>query len=230
MGLQHFPEKAQDFERFVASHAHLTRRPATSVLKRILDVVLASIAVVLLAPLMLPIAFFIKRHDGGPAVFVQERIGLHGEVFRCYKFRSMVVDAKAQLEALLARDPEARKEWEETQKLKNDPRITRLGAFLRKTSLDELPQLFNIIKGEMSVVGPRPIVRSEIARYGADFSFYSGVRPGLTGLWQVSGRSNTSYRERVELDVRYVREWSFFSDVWIIAKTVPAILASKGAV
>ncbi len=229
MGLHQIPNKTQDFQRFLASHSHNTGRAATSALKRSLDILLASIALVFLAPFMLPIAFLIKRHDGGPALFVQERIGLHGEVFRCYKFRSMVVDAQAQLQRLLDSDPAAREEWERDQKLKNDPRITRLGAFLRKTSLDELPQLLNILKGEMSIVGPRPIVRNEIAKYGADFTFYSGVRPGLTGLWQVSGRSNTTYDERVALDVRYVQEWTFLTDVKIIAQTVPAILLSKGA-
>lgn len=229
MGLQNFSENAQDFQRFVASHAHHTRRPAASGLKRALDVVLASMAVIFLAPFMLPIAFMIKRHDGGPALFVQERIGLHGQVFRCYKFRSMVVDAQKQLDELLARCPAARAEWDAEQKLRDDPRITRLGRFLRKTSLDELPQLLNIIKGEMSIVGPRPIIRAEIARYGADFSFYSGVRPGLTGLWQVSGRNDVSYDKRVQLDVQYVREWSIGSDISIIARTVPAILKSRGA-
>lgn len=229
MGYQQFRENSQDFQRFVASHAHYSRRSASSVLKRSLDILLAGIALVFLLPLMLPIAFLIRRHDGGPALFVQERIGLHGKLFRCYKFRTMVMDAQEQLEKLLAADPAAREEWERDRKLVNDPRITRLGAFLRKSSLDELPQLLNILRGEMSLVGPRPIVRGEIAKYGADFSFYTAVRPGLTGLWQVSGRSDTTYDERVALDVRYVREWSFPGDVWIIVKTIPAILASRGA-
>ncbi len=200
-----------------------------SILKRGLDIAMAAVALVVLAPLMVPIWLLIRRHDGGAALFVQDRIGLHGETFRCYKFRSMVVDAQARLDALLEADPAARQEWEKNQKLVNDPRVTRLGAFLRKSSLDELPQLFNILKGEMSIVGPRPIVRAEIARYGADFSFYAGVKPGLTGLWQVSGRSDTSYEERVALDVAYVRDWSFLTDIGIILRTVPAILASKGA-
>ena len=229
MGLQQFQEKTQDFHRFVASHAHYSQRPAMSLLKRGLDIAISALAILFLAPLMLPIALLIRRHDGGAALFVQDRIGLHGETFRCYKFRSMVVDASARLEALLEADPAARAEWEKNQKLINDPRITRLGAFLRKSSLDELPQLFNILKGEMSIVGPRPIVRGEIARYGADFSFYAGVKPGLTGLWQVSGRSDTTYEERVALDVAYVRDWSFLGDIGIILRTVPAILASKGA-
>ena len=133
------------------------------------------------------------------------------------------------LEHLLATDPAARAEWEATQKLTNDPRITRLGKFLRKSSLDELPQLWNILRGDMSIVGPRPIVHNEISKYGTDFIYYTDVRPGLTGLWQVSGRSDTTYDERVALDVQYVREWSFIRDVKVIFKTIPAILASKGA-
>lgn len=229
MGLQHFEDQASDFQRFVASHASNTRRSANSVIKRLIDIILSTTALVFLLPLMVPIAIMIRRHDGGNALFVQNRIGLNGATFRCYKFRSMVVDSEIRLQALLASDPAARAEWDATQKLTNDPRITRLGAFLRKSSLDELPQLFNILRGEMSIVGPRPIVRNEIARYGADFAFYSAVKPGLTGLWQVSGRSNTTYAERVALDVRYVRDWSVIGDILIILKTIPAILASRGA-
>lgn len=229
MGLQHFEDKATDFQRFVASHANHSRRSANSLVKRALDIVLAGLALVFLLPLMLPIALLIRSHDGGRALFVQNRIGLNGATFRCYKFRSMVVDSEARLQTLLASDPEARAEWEASQKLTHDPRITRLGSFLRKSSLDELPQLFNILRGEMSIVGPRPIVRNEIAKYGADFAFYSAVKPGLTGLWQVSGRSNTTYDERVALDVRYVREWSVLGDIAIILKTIPAILFSRGA-
>lgn len=194
-----------------------------------IDIVGATFGLVFAAPFLLPAMFLISRHDGGPAIFAQDRIGHGGRVFRCYKLRSMVVDSQERLEHLLATDPEARAEWEATQKLTNDPRITRLGQFLRKSSLDELPQLWNILRGDMSIVGPRPIVHNEIAKYGTDFIYYTDVRPGLTGLWQVSGRSDTTYDERVALDVRYVREWSFVGDVKVIAKTIPAILASKGA-
>lgn len=204
-------------------------RPARSTLKRIIDVLGASFGLIFAAPFLIPAMLLIKRHDGGPAIFAQDRIGHGGRVFRCYKLRSMVVDSAERLENLLATDPEARAEWEATQKLTNDPRITRLGKFLRKSSLDELPQLWNILRGDMSIVGPRPIVQNEIAKYGTDFIYYTDVRPGLTGLWQVSGRSDTTYDERVALDVQYVREWSVVGDVKVIAKTIPAILASKGA-
>lgn len=204
--------------------------PSTrSTLKRIVDITLAATALVFLSPIMLTVALIIKLHDGGNAIFVQRRIGVNGKQFNCYKFRSMVVDAQERLEHLLATDPAAKAEWEATQKLENDPRITALGRFLRKSSLDELPQLVNILKGEMSVVGPRPIVSNEIVKYGQYFDYYRDVRPGLTGLWQISGRSDTTYDERVALDVEYVKEWSFMNDIKIIALTVPAIVLSKGA-
>lgn len=204
-------------------------RPARSAIKRLIDIVGASAGLIFAAPFLLTAMVIIRRHDGGPAIFAQDRIGHGGKVFRCYKLRSMVVDSQQRLEHLLATDPEAKAEWEATQKLTNDPRITGLGRFLRKSSLDELPQLWNILMGDMSIVGPRPIVQNEISKYGTDFIYYTDVRPGLTGLWQVSGRSDTTYDERVALDVQYVREWSVVSDIKVIAKTIPAILASKGA-
>ena len=206
-----------------------SRVKVRSRVKRVLDIVLASAGLVFLLPLTIPIALAIRLHDGGPALFVQTRIGKDGKTFQCFKFRSMVVDADRRLAELLERDPQARAEWATNQKLRNDPRITRLGAFLRKSSLDELPQLLNIIRGDMSVVGPRPIVESEIVKYGPYFTYYKGTKPGLTGLWQVSGRSDTTYDERVALDVDYVRKWSNVRDVRIIAMTIPAILKSKGA-
>ena len=198
-------------------------------MKRLMDIFLASFGLVFVAPLMIPIAVAIRLHDGGPALFVQSRIGRDGKKFRCYKFRSMVVDADTRLQELIESDPKARLEWTKAQKLTNDPRITRFGRFLRKSSLDELPQLFNILKGEMSVVGPRPIVDSEVSKYGIYFDHYKGTKPGLTGLWQISGRSDTSYDERVALDVAYVERWSLLGDAKIIALTIPAIVASKGA-
>ncbi len=198
-------------------------------LKRVTDVALSSAALIFLLPLMLPIAMAIRLHDGGPALFVQTRIGRNGKRFSCFKFRTMVVDADARLKELLGTSPAALKEWEGSQKLTTDPRITRFGQFLRKSSLDELPQLLNILRGEMSIVGPRPIVESEVAKYGNYFDYYSSVKPGLTGLWQISGRSDTSYDERVALDVKYVEHWSFLVDTKIIALTIPAVLVSKGA-
>ena len=198
-------------------------------LKRSTDLLLALTACIFLLPVPIPIAVKIRLSDGGPAIFKQKRVGKDGREFLCFKFRSMHVDAKEQLAKLLERDPRARAEWKATQKLENDPRITKLGNFLRKSSLDELPQLLNIIKGDMSIVGPRPIVRGEIEKYGAYFEHYVSVRPGLTGLWQVSGRSETTYEERVALDVTYVNERSYISDLKIIAMTVPAVLMSDGA-
>jgi Undecaprenyl-phosphate galactose phosphotransferase WbaP len=197
--------------------------------KRVLDLAIAAPLALFLAPLLLLVAALIKLRDGGPALFVQSRVGLNGETFRCLKFRTMVTDSAAVLERLLANDPVARAEWDADQKLRCDPRVTAVGRFLRKTSLDELPQLLNILKGEMSIVGPRPIVPAEIVRYGAHFNDYCAVKPGVTGLWQVSGRNDTTYAERVALDVAYVRNWSIWLDLSIILRTVPAVLFSKGA-
>jgi len=196
---------------------------------RFLDIVIALAVLLFIAPLMLVIAGLIKLQDGGPALFRQSRIGQGGEAFYCLKFRTMVTDAEARLNALLARDPEVRREWELDHKLRKDPRITALGAFLRKSSLDELPQLFNVLKGEMSLVGPRPIVTAEIPRYGRWFAYYCAVRPGVTGLWQVNGRNNVSYRRRVALDVLYARTVGVRRYVQIMAATVPAVLLRSGS-
>ena len=197
-------------------------------LKIMLDVGIAGTALVALAPLMIVIAVLVRR-DGGPAFFAHTRIGTGGKPFPCLKFRSMCVDSKRVLEDLLARDPAAAAEWAATQKLTNDPRVTGIGKFLRKTSLDELPQLINVLKMEMSLVGPRPIVQAEVERYADDIAFYYATRPGLTGLWQVSGRSDTSYDYRVKLDSRYVRNWHIFQDISILARTLPAVLLARGA-
>jgi len=202
----------------------------SSILKRGMDVALALVGLVIASPIMLLIAILIKSSDRGKIVFAQSRVGLKGETFNCYKFRTMVMDASEQLRHLLETDPEARREWESTQKLQNDPRITPLGRFLRKSSLDELPQLLNILRGEMSVVGPRPIVKSEIEKYGPFYPAYAAVRPGLTGLWQVNGRSDTEYEQRVQFDRSYTENWSMRSDIAIVAKTIPVLLFSRGAV
>ncbi|WP_300572685.1 sugar transferase [Phenylobacterium sp.] len=196
---------------------------------RFLDIVIALAVLLFIAPLMLVIAGLIKLQDGGPALFRQSRIGQGGQVFKCLKFRTMVTDAEVRLNALLARDPEARREWELDHKLRKDPRITALGAFLRKSSLDELPQLFNVLKGEMSLVGPRPIVTAEIPRYGRWFAYYCAVKPGVTGLWQVNGRNDVSYRRRVALDVLYARTVGVRRYVQIMAATVPAVLLRSGS-
>lgn len=196
---------------------------------RCLDVVLAMSLLIFLAPLMLLIAVVIWAGDGGWPLFGHRRIGRNGVAFPCLKFRSMVPDAEARLERLLAADPQARREWQTDHKLRNDPRITPLGGFLRKSSLDELPQLINVLRGEMSMVGPRPIVESEIRRYGHGFKHYCAVRPGITGLWQVSGRNNLSYRRRVALDRLYVRSRSLAGDIGIMALTLPAVLTRNGS-
>lgn len=192
------------------------------------DIAVAGLAIVVLLPLMILIACMVKIASPGPAIFRQQRVGRDGVLFPCLKFRSMVVDAQAQLDRLLAESADAREEWDRDQKLRHDPRVTRIGDFLRRTSLDELPQLFNIIAGQMSVVGPRPIVESEIARYGSRFDDYCSVRPGLTGLWQISGRNDVSYGMRVRLDSLYAQRQSLGLNVVICFRTVPAILTSRG--
>lgn len=197
--------------------------------KRILDILAAALGLVFLAPLLLVIALLIRLQDGGKALYCPARLGYRGQAFRCFKLRTMVPDADSKLQAVLERCPEARLEWDLTQKLTNDPRITPLGRFIRATSIDELPQLMNILRGDMSLVGPRPISFTERARYGEYYGDYTRVRPGLTGLWQTSGRSKTTYAERVQLDTRYVQTRTFWGDVWIILKTVPAVLLSVGA-
>ena len=197
--------------------------------KRILDLAGAIALVALLAPLFAFLVLWIKKDGKRPDLFRQARIGRDGKPFHIYKFRSMVPDADAVLDEYLNANPEADAEWMATQKLKNDPRITRAGAFLRSTSLDELPQLFNVLKGEMSLVGPRPIVEDEIDKYGEIFRQYSLVQPGITGLWQISGRNDVSYNERVSLDRYYVANWSVWLDLYILVQTIPAVFARRGA-
>jgi exopolysaccharide production protein ExoY len=202
----------------------------SAALKRAMDVVGAATLLVLLAPVFLALTFLVRR-DGGPAFYGHQRVGQNGRMFGCLKFRSMVIDSDARLKALLASDPVARIEWEASRKLRNDPRVTAVGRFLRKTSLDELPQLINVLRGEMSLVGPRPVTATELATYyGPAASLYASVRPGITGLWQVSGRSDCSYAQRVALDVDYAANQSVWSDVKILLRTPAVVLARKGAV
>lgn len=198
-------------------------------IKRIIDPVLAICALVFFAPFMATIVVVLLLTDGWPIVFAHERIGRGGKVFRCLKFRTMVRDADERLAALLKASPEARAEWEQDRKLCNDPRITCVGSFLRKTSLDELPQLWNVIRGEMSIVGPRPIVTDEIAHYADNFDAYTSLRPGITGLWQVSGRSDTSYETRVRLDREYAARRNLLLDFSIMLRTVKVVLFREGA-
>jgi len=202
--------------------------PARSRLKRGFDVVAGLLLLLGFAPLLLLLALAVAS-DGGPALFGHRRVGAGGRPFKCWKFRSMVVDAEAALARTLANDPEARREWQRDFKLRRDPRVTRLGRFLRKSSLDELPQLFSVITGKMSLIGPRPIVADEVERYGAGFADYTACRPGITGLWQVSGRNDIDYAERVAIDRRYLRSWSFAGDMAILVRTVGVVLRRNGA-
>ncbi|MDP3658695.1 sugar transferase [Phenylobacterium sp.] len=184
---------------------------------------------VFIMPLLLVIALLIMAQDGGPALFRHRRLGKGGKPFYCLKFRTMVVDAETQLAGLLAADPELRQEWQNAHKLRHDPRVTPLGRFLRRSSLDELPQLFNLLRGEMSLVGPRPIVEAEVDRYGWRFRHYCAVTPGITGLWQVSGRNDISYRTRVAMDTLYARRKSPLFDAWLLISTLPAVLRRRGS-
>lgn len=196
--------------------------------KRTMDAVLACIALLLLTPLMIVTAILVAA-DGGAVFYRHRRIGRNGVPFQCLKFRTMLPDAEGALRALLTADPAAQREWQKNFKLKNDPRITWIGRFLRKSSIDELPQLINVIKGDMALVGPRPIVSDEILRYGDEISFYYRCRPGITGLWQISGRNDTSYAQRVRMDVEYAQSISLKRDVIIMIKTAKVVLAGLGA-
>jgi UDP-galactose-lipid carrier transferase len=203
-------------------------RPFSRIIKAAFDHAVAMVLLLLLAPLLATLSLLIKT-DGGPAFYRHRRIGAGGRTFDCIKFRTMVLDSQSVLQCVLAEDPAAAEEWAATQKLRNDPRVTRLGQFLRRSSLDELPQLLNVLRGEMSLVGPRPIVQAEITRYADDIDYYYETKPGLTGLWQVSGRSDTSYARRVRLDVWYVRNWTLWHDIAILLKTIPAVFLQRGA-
>jgi len=196
--------------------------------KRAFDVAAALALLFLLSPLLAVIALLVMR-DGGPCLFGHTRVGTDGRKFRCLKFRSMVPDADIVLKRLLATDPAARAEWDRDFKLRNDVRVTPLGHFIRRTSIDELPQLWNVVRGDMSLVGPRPVVEKELERYGDFAPYYLRVLPGITGLWQVSGRSETDYDTRVSLDVAYVRNWTFGGDIVILFKTVGVVLRGRGA-
>jgi undecaprenyl-phosphate galactose phosphotransferase len=223
-----------DVQHFFGSHTVLIKpkrrveKPLNRFFKRVLDLVGASIGLLILGLPILIITRMIRK-DGGKAFYAQKRVGRDGKPFNCWKLRSMVPDADAVLKELLERDPDARAEYEADFKLKNDPRITKIGHVIRKTSIDELPQLWNVIKGEMSLVGPRPIVTKELEYYGKHQHDYLATKPGLTGLWQVSGRNDTSYAYRVYLDSWYVAHWSLWTDIVIIVQTVVILLNRKGA-
>jgi len=197
--------------------------------KRTIDVVLTVVGGLMLLPVMVLIALLVKFYSKGPALYCQERIGRDGRRFKAWKFRTMISNADSVLKDHLAANPQLQAEWQRDHKLQNDPRVTRIGRLLRKTSLDELPQLWNVLCGEMSLVGPRPIVDAEIVKYGDSFDNFCSVSPGITGLWQVSGRNNTTYAERVELDSYYVRHWSPWLDLYILVLTVKVVLFREGA-
>jgi len=194
-----------------------------------LNQAVALVLLFLLSPLLLAIAFLIWRRDGAPILYGHYRVGRGGKLFRCFKYRTMLRDSDSVLADLLRDDPKSLVEWETNQKLPNDPRITPVGRYLRSSSLDELPQLLNVVRGEMLLVGPRPVTVAELTRYGKVRWHYLSVRPGITGLWQVSGRNNTTYEERVALDASYVENRSLLNDVSILLRTILVVIRKEGA-
>lgn len=216
-------------ERHVAQrHGHLSLRQPGEAAKRLLDIVGALTLALVLSPLLLVVSLALAR-DHGPIIYRHPRTGRYGRTFGCLKFRTMVPNAEQVLRDLLHQDPQLREEWMRDQKLRNDPRVTAIGRFLRRTSLDELPQLWNVLKGDMSLVGPRPVVRDEWERYGRRLHHYLAAKPGVTGLWQVMGRSDSCYRRRVALDCYYVRKRGLLLDLFILLRTVKVVLRGRGA-
>ena len=228
----HVPESTTPNSVLLIENASVGRlkepNPLGGWVKRCFDLACASSALIAFSPLFLMIAALIKLSDGGPVFYRHQRIGCRSHPFPCFKFRTMAVDGDEVFRRYLRASPEAAQEWSETRKLTSDPRVTAVGAVLRQLSLDELPQLINIIRGEMSIVGPRPIVSDEIEMYGPHASSYLRARPGLTGAWQVSGRNDVSYDRRVALDRAYVENWSLRADIVIILKTIPAVITARG--
>lgn len=227
---------ATDIEKLeIATLGKTLPRPAgvsrglTGLPKRLFDLILATLVLIFTLPFMLLIALLIRLQDNGPVFFKHARCGRGGVSFMCYKFRTMKLNAQETLDSVLQQDPLAAEEWARDQKLRNDPRVTWLGRFLRKSSLDELPQLLNILQGDMSIIGPRPVTYGELPRYGTGIVYYSAARPGVTGLWQVNGRNTLTYEQRIAYDTQYVKEWTMLGDLHILAKTIPAVLFSKGA-
>jgi exopolysaccharide production protein ExoY len=202
--------------------------PVGGTIKRALDVSVALTALVFFSPLFLLVVLLLKIADPGPAFFRHRRVGFEGCMFDCLKFRTMICNGDEILARYLSAFPDAAHEWQSTRKLKNDPRVTVVGHVLRQLSLDELPQLWNVVRGDMSIVGPRPIVPDEIRLYGSSAVHYFRARPGITGAWQVSGRNHVSYRQRVSLDRQYVENWSLRNDFIIILKTIPAVITHRG--
>ncbi|MBA2443317.1 MAG: undecaprenyl-phosphate galactose phosphotransferase WbaP [Rubrobacter sp.] len=229
-GITNSAVTARDFAgSFGVEIKHNLLDPWSRRTKRVLDLLTTVAGALLISPLLLAVVVLVRLDSPGPAFYGHLRLGAGGRHFRCWKFRTMHTDAERLLDEYLQGNPELRAEWEKSFKLRNDPRVTRVGRFLRKTSLDELPQLWNVLRGEMSLVGPRPIVDAETSRYGAVYDMYRRTRPGISGLWQVSGRSDTGYRERIELDAYYVHNWSVWLDVVILVRTVRMVLLGRGA-
>ena len=199
-------------------------------MKRCFDILFSIFAIVITLPITIPIAIIIKFTDGGNVIYGHKRVGKNGKIFKVLKFRSMYMNADQKLKDILENDLQVKEEWEKNFKLKNDPRITPIGKFLRKTSLDELPQFINVLKGDMSVVGPRPVVEEELIKYYKEKAeLYKSVKPGITGYWQVEGRSDTNYDERIKMDEYYIKNQSFFLDLKIILKTIKIVITGKGA-
>lgn len=221
-----FPRSDAGVHRLEVQRRAVTIADAT---KRAIDICGAIVGILLFGPLMAGVTILIIATENGVPIFAHERIGRNAKRFRCFKFRTMAPDAQQRLAALLESDSAARAEWARDQKLRNDPRITPLGAFLRRTSLDELPQFFNVLRGDMSLVGPRPIVAAEIERYGDRFALYAKCRPGITGIWQVSGRNDTSYDYRVRLDAYYAMNQRLSLDILIMLKTFGVVISGDGA-
>ena len=199
------------------------------IVKRIIDVAAIVICLPLLLPIFLILSILVKLTSRGPVFYAHKRVGKDGKEIKCWKFRSMCINSQEILEKILATDPVRRAEWEKDRKFQDDPRVTKFGKFLRRTSLDELPQLFNILTGSMSLVGPRPVTEPELVKYGKYKDYVLSVVPGLTGMWQVSGRSDTGYEERISFDTYYIQNWSIFLDIWILIKTVWVVINGKGA-
>jgi exopolysaccharide production protein ExoY len=204
-------------------------RPGPNRLGAVMDVAIALTALIAFLPAFILIAIAVGFERRGPIIFAQRRIGQHGAPFMLYKFRSMHVDGDRIFADHIVSNPDAAAEWARDHKLQRDPRVTRLGSFLRRSSLDELPQLFNVLRGQMGIVGPRPIVEAEIAKYGRYFGLYCSVRPGITGLWQISGRNHVSYRRRVAMDAIYAKKKTVLLDIKIIVATIPAVLRRTGS-
>jgi len=220
----------RDFEGVIGIEAcRNLLNPVSSIIKLIIDTIGSLVTILLFLPFLLLISALVKLDSSGPVFFTQPRVGVSGKVIRIFKFRTMMLNADQALDEYLKANPKAQAEWEETQKLCDDPRVTRLGKFLRKFSIDEIPQLINVLLGDMSLVGPRPIMVNQKILYGEGLAIYQSVRPGLTGLWQASGRNNTTFKERVRFDMYYVRHWSVWLDIYILFRTAWVVLTRNGA-